>query len=149
MSDPRTEDVSSQHDQATQTPLEGASADGAWRYRTGEKPGEVVFWTDGGPEQSLELTGGPVLEVRELENAGEVLVRTERGQLAFQKARTKLDVRGLDDPEALVRLDNLDKRIALKSLARPLDPDGPLFIDYEDHVRQYAESDRHAVLVAR
>ena len=78
MSDPRTEDVSSQHDQATQTPLEGASADGAWRYRTGEKPGEVVFWTDGGPEQSLELTGGPVLEVRELENAGEVLVRTER-----------------------------------------------------------------------
>jgi coenzyme F420 hydrogenase subunit beta len=78
-----------------------------------------------------------------------VLVRTERGQLAFQKARTKLDVRGLDDPEALVRLDNLDKRIALKSLARPLDPDGPLFIDYEDHVRQYAESDRHAVLVAR
>jgi len=78
-----------------------------------------------------------------------VLVRTERGQLAFQKARSKLDVRGLDDPEALVRLDNLDKRIALKSLARPLDPDGPLFIDYEDHVRQYAESDRRPVLVAR
>ncbi len=78
-----------------------------------------------------------------------VLVRTERGQLAFQKARTKLDVRSLDDPAALVRLDNLDKRIALKALARPLDPDAPLFIDYEDHVRQYADTDRHAVLVPR
>jgi coenzyme F420 hydrogenase subunit beta len=78
-----------------------------------------------------------------------VLVRTERGRLAFQKSRTKLDVRGLDDPEALVRLDNLDKRIALRSLQRPLDPDAPLFIDYEEHVRSYTGSDRSPVLVSR
>ena len=67
-----------------------------------------------------------------------VLVRTERGRLAFEKARPRLDVRGLDDPAALVRLDNLDKRIALKALQRAFDPDGPMFIDYEDHVRNYA-----------
>ena len=30
-----------------------------------------------------------------------VLIRTERGRLAFQAARAKLDVRGLDDPAAL------------------------------------------------
>ena len=66
-----------------------------------------------------------------------VLVRTERGRLAFQQARAKLDVRGLDDPDALVRLDNLDKRIAVRSLQRKFDPDGPLFIDYEEHVRNY------------
>ncbi len=74
-----------------------------------------------------------------------VLVRTERGRLAFQSARSKLDVRGLDDPGALIRLDNLDKRIAARSLPRKFDPDGPMFIDYEEHVRNYAGSDRQPV----
>src|SRR6202034_3819620 len=78
-----------------------------------------------------------------------VLVRTERGQLAFQKARTKLDVRTLHAPAAPVLFDTPDKRFPLKALARPLDPDAPLFIDSEDHVRQYADTDRHAVLVPR
>jgi coenzyme F420 hydrogenase subunit beta len=78
-----------------------------------------------------------------------VLVRTERGRLAFQQARGKLDVRGLDDPEALVRLDNLDKRIAFRSLQRKFDPDAPLFIDYEEHVRTYDGTDRRPVVVRR
>jgi coenzyme F420 hydrogenase subunit beta len=64
-----------------------------------------------------------------------VLVRTERGRLAFQRARPRLDVRSLDDPDALLRLDALDKRIAFRSLERPFDPDAPLFIDYEEHLR--------------
>ena len=66
-----------------------------------------------------------------------VLIRTERGRLAFQAARAKLDVRGLDDPAALLRLDALDKKIANRSLQRKLDPDAPLFIDFEEHVRAY------------
>jgi hypothetical protein len=66
-----------------------------------------------------------------------VLIRTERGRLAFQAARSKLDVRGLDDPAALLRLDALDKKIADRSLQRKLDPDAPLFIDFEEHVRSY------------
>ena len=78
-----------------------------------------------------------------------MLVRSERGRLAFQQARTKLDVRDLDDPAALVRLDELDKRIALKSLERKFDPDAPLFIDYEEHVRNYEGTDRHPVVVIR
>jgi coenzyme F420 hydrogenase subunit beta len=78
-----------------------------------------------------------------------VLIRTERGRLAFQQARSKLDVRGLDDPAALVRLDELDKRIAFRSLERKFDPEAPLFIDYEEHVRNYEGTDRHPVDVKR
>ena len=78
-----------------------------------------------------------------------VLVRSERGRLAFQQARAALDVRGLDDPEALVRLDRLDKRTALSALRRTFDPDAPLFIDYEEHVRSYEETDRRPILSGR
>jgi coenzyme F420 hydrogenase subunit beta len=78
-----------------------------------------------------------------------VLVRTERGRLAFEQARGKLDIRDLDDPAALVRLDSLDKKIAFSALERKFDPDGPLFIDYEDHVRNYEGTARHPVLVRR
>jgi coenzyme F420 hydrogenase subunit beta len=78
-----------------------------------------------------------------------VLVRTERGRAAFDRARASLDVRGLDDPGALVRLDGLDRRIATRSLKRPFDPDGPLFVDYEEHVERYASSDRAPVVLAR
>jgi coenzyme F420 hydrogenase subunit beta len=78
-----------------------------------------------------------------------VLVRTERGRLAFQTARSRLDVRDLDDPAALVRLDELDKRIAFRSLQRKFDPDAPLFIDYEEHVRTYEGTDRRPVVIRR
>jgi coenzyme F420 hydrogenase subunit beta len=78
-----------------------------------------------------------------------VIVRTERGRAAFQAARAKLDVRGLDDPAALLRLDALDKKIANRSLQRKLDPDAPLFIDYEEHVRSYDGSDRQPVFIRR
>jgi coenzyme F420 hydrogenase subunit beta len=78
-----------------------------------------------------------------------VLIRTERGRLAFQAARSKLDVRGLDDPAALLRLDALDKKIANRSLQRKLDPDAPLFIDFEEHVRAYDGTDRQPVFIRR
>ncbi len=58
-------------------------------------------------------------------------------------------MRGLDDPDALIRLDNLDKRIALRSLQRKFDPDAPLFIDYEEHVRTYDGTDRQPVVIRR
>ncbi len=78
-----------------------------------------------------------------------ILVRTERGRQAFGAARAMLDVRDLDDPAALLRLDRLDKRIAERSLRRRFDPDAPLFIDYEDHVRHYQGTDRRPVLIRR
>ena len=51
-----------------------------------------------------------------------VIIRTERGRLAFQAARAKLDVRGLDDPAALLRLDALDKKIADRTPAAQARP---------------------------
>ena len=71
-----------------------------------------------------------------------VLVRTERGREALDNARGRLDFRELDSPEALVKLDAFDKRIAFASLRREFDPDAPLFIDYEEHLRTYGDTDR-------
>jgi coenzyme F420 hydrogenase subunit beta len=75
-----------------------------------------------------------------------VIVRTEVGRLAFDRARGRLDVRDLDDRQALVRLDNLDKRIAERTLQRKLDPDGPLFIDFAEHLNSYSGTDRAPVV---
>ena len=78
-----------------------------------------------------------------------VLVRTDAGRQAFERARGRLDVRTLDDPSALERLDALDKRVADRSLRRKLDPDGPMFIDYAEHVACYEGTDRAPVERAR
>ncbi|MGH9121606.1 MAG: Coenzyme F420 hydrogenase/dehydrogenase, beta subunit C-terminal domain, partial [Acidimicrobiales bacterium] len=78
-----------------------------------------------------------------------VLIRSEAGRLAFERARGKLDLRSLDDPEALLKLDRLDKRIAERSLQRKLDPDAPLFIDYAEHLATYEGTDRAPVVRER
>lgn len=74
-----------------------------------------------------------------------VLVRSEEGVMAFDSVREKLEMRDLDKPEALDKLDGLDKRIALKTLQREFDPDAPLFIDFEEHLENYRGTDRAPV----
>jgi coenzyme F420 hydrogenase subunit beta len=59
--------------------------------------------------------------------------------------RDRLEVRDVDRPQALEKLDALDKKIAFETLKRPFDPDAPLFIDYEEHLNNYAETDRAPV----
>ena len=71
-----------------------------------------------------------------------VLVRSEEGQAAFEHVRGSLLTRPLDKPQALDKLDALDKRVAFSSLKRVFDPDAPLFIDYEDHLNDYVGTDR-------
>ncbi|HZU80239.1 MAG TPA: Coenzyme F420 hydrogenase/dehydrogenase, beta subunit C-terminal domain [Acidimicrobiales bacterium] len=78
-----------------------------------------------------------------------MLIRTEAGLDAFNRARGRLDVRDLDDPEALLKLDRLDKRVAERSLQRKLDPDAPLFIDYAEHLSAYGGTDRAPVVRER
>ncbi len=78
-----------------------------------------------------DISVGSVGSLREWSS---VIVRTEAGRAALERARKRLDLRDLDDPDALVRLDELDKRKAERSQKRALDPDGPLFIDFEDHL---------------
>jgi coenzyme F420 hydrogenase subunit beta len=74
-----------------------------------------------------------------------VLIRTEEGLDAFSGVREKLLTRSLDKPQALDKLDALDKRVAFSSLERAFDPDAPLFIDYEEHLNNYAGTDRAPV----
>jgi len=74
-----------------------------------------------------------------------VLIRTEEGLDAFSCVREKLLTRSLDKPQALDKLDALDKRVAFSSLKRAFDPDAPLFIDYEEHLSNYAGTDRAPV----
>lgn len=74
-----------------------------------------------------------------------VILRTDEGLAAFEHVREKLELRELDKPEALDKLDALDKRVAFQSLKRAFDPAAPLFIDFEDHLENYAGTDRAPV----
>jgi coenzyme F420 hydrogenase subunit beta len=74
-----------------------------------------------------------------------VLVRSQEGLAAFDSVRDRLQLRPLDKPQALDKLDGLDKRVAFNSLKRAFDPDAPLFVDYEEHLNDYAGTDRAPV----
>ena len=74
-----------------------------------------------------------------------VLVWTEAGQTAFRQLAPRLDIRELDRPQAIEKLAALDRSVADAASRRAYDPYGPLFIDYAEHVRQYAGSDRAPV----
>ena len=50
-------------------------------------------------------------------------------------------------PAALVKLDACDKKIAVDTLQRKFDPDAPLFIDFDEHVRTYEGTDRRPVFI--
>jgi coenzyme F420 hydrogenase subunit beta len=74
-----------------------------------------------------------------------VLIWTDAGCSAFQHVAPRLEIRELDRPQAIEKLDALDKSVAFKNLQRSYDPNAPLFIDYEEHLREYAGTDRAPV----
>ncbi|HEX7101423.1 MAG TPA: Coenzyme F420 hydrogenase/dehydrogenase, beta subunit C-terminal domain [Nitrolancea sp.] len=74
-----------------------------------------------------------------------VLIRSEVGMAAFSQVRDQLEIRELDNPRALEKLNALDKRTAFGTLKRPFDPSAPLFIDYAEHLEYYDETDRAPV----
>jgi coenzyme F420 hydrogenase subunit beta len=74
-----------------------------------------------------------------------VLIWTETGSAAFQQVVPRLEVRELDKPQAIEKLDALDKSVAFKHMPRPYDPDAPLFIDFAEHLRHYDGTDRAPV----
>jgi coenzyme F420 hydrogenase subunit beta len=74
-----------------------------------------------------------------------LIVRTEAGVRALDAVRPELEIAEIDSPAALEKLDGLDKRIAAKSLQRPFDPEGPMFIDFAEHVTFYGGTDRAPV----
>ena len=96
--------------------------------------------------RSADLSVG---SVGAMDGWSSVLVRSERGRRAVDNARGRLDLRELDNPGALVKLDSFDKRVAIDSLRRTFDPDAPLFIDFAEHVTAYEDTDRAPVVTDR
>lgn len=74
-----------------------------------------------------------------------VLVRTEAGAAAFARVAGEVDLAEIERPEALHKLDALDRKVASQALQRPLEPDGSLFIDIEEHLAFYEGTDRAPV----
>jgi coenzyme F420 hydrogenase subunit beta len=74
-----------------------------------------------------------------------VLIWTDAGCRAFQHVAPRLEIRELDRPQAIEKLDALDKSVAFKHLQRSYDPNASLFIDYEEHLREFAGTDRAPV----
>jgi coenzyme F420 hydrogenase subunit beta len=74
-----------------------------------------------------------------------VLVRTPAGAAALALVEPELEIGLVDQPEALERLDAMDRKTALATMARPFDPDGPLFVDFEEHALWYGGTDRAPV----
>src|SRR5918998_3302454 len=70
-----------------------------------------------------------------------IVIRTEEGLEAFEHVRKKLELRELDKPQALDKLDTLNKRVAFNTLKRAFDPEAPMFIDFEEHLENYSGTD--------
>lgn len=77
-----------------------------------------------------------------------VIVRTEAGEAALEAVRSRLELKEIERPEALQKLENMDKKTAFASLPRPFDPDGPMFIDYAEHLAHYSGTDREPAWIA-
>ena len=75
-----------------------------------------------------------------------VLVRSAAGRHAIDRAGDRLELRELERPQALEKLEALDKKVAFEHLERPFDPDAPLFIDYAEHLRHYEGTERAPVV---
>ncbi len=71
-----------------------------------------------------------------------VLVRTEAGRDAWEAVTRALDVRPLEDLSPVVRAAARDRNRAVRSLARPFDPEGPLWTSYTEHLDLYAGGER-------
>lgn len=74
-----------------------------------------------------------------------VLVRTATGEKFFDLVSAHFETDALTRPESLEKLDRFDKKVAMEAMKRELDPEGPLFVDFEEHVAFYGGTDREPV----
>jgi coenzyme F420 hydrogenase subunit beta len=99
---------------------------------------ECTDFLGGAADLSVGSVGSP-------DGWSSVLVRSAAGKAAIARAQDRLELRDLERPQALEKLDALDKKIAFEHLERPFDPDAPLFIDYTEHLAGYDGTDRAPV----
>jgi coenzyme F420 hydrogenase subunit beta len=100
---------------------------------------ECTDFLGNGADLSVGSVGSP-------DGWSSVLVRSAAGMAALDRTRERLELVELERPEALEKLDALDKRVAFRTLERPYDPEAPLFIDYAEHLRHYEGTERAPVV---
>ena len=71
-----------------------------------------------------------------------LVVRTERGERAFQQATRALDTEPLDETGPLEKLAGWNRRRARQKLPREFDPEGSVGIDHAQHRTAYDDTDR-------
>ncbi len=74
-----------------------------------------------------------------------VLVRTARGEEAWEAVRDVLDWEPLDDLGPVALAARRNRRRALRHLRRTYAPEGPLWVGYREHLDAYAGTDRASV----
>lgn len=74
-----------------------------------------------------------------------VLIRTEQGKNAWNISKKSLEYRSMDTLNAVGRIEARNLQKAVKSLKRRFDPKAPLWIDYEEHLMNYVNTDRAPV----
>ncbi|WP_254612536.1 Coenzyme F420 hydrogenase/dehydrogenase, beta subunit C-terminal domain [Haloterrigena gelatinilytica] len=71
-----------------------------------------------------------------------VVVRTEAGRDAWERAAAGLEATAIDRPDTLERLADWTRRRAESTLPRAYDPEGSIGITYEAHREAYDGTDR-------
>ncbi len=71
-----------------------------------------------------------------------MLVRTDAGMDAWVRAAGAFDEVPLEDLEPIRRLAAKNLSRARRNLQREYDPDGPLWISYEEHLTDHEGTDR-------
>ena len=71
-----------------------------------------------------------------------VVVRTEAGAEAWAAASGALEASDDPDLEAVHNLERRGRRSATRKMDREFDPDAPLWINYQDHLLNYTDTDR-------
>ncbi|QGN07471.1 4Fe-4S dicluster domain-containing protein [Halorhabdus sp. CBA1104] len=92
--------------------------------------------------QTADLTVGTVGSPQ---GESTLLVRTERGTDAFERARDALEARALDDRGPIEQLADWNAGRAREAMARSFDPEGDVWISHATHRDAYDETDRAPV----
>jgi len=92
--------------------------------------------------QTADLTVGTVGSAQ---GESTVLVRTERGAAAFDRAEASLDARPLEALAPVEQLAQWNADRAREATARDIDPEGDLWIPYSAHREAYDDTDRAPV----
>jgi coenzyme F420 hydrogenase subunit beta len=128
------------------------------RFRAHDGTGRMIFETRIGALRHAALRGcdecadftGVLADIA-VGNVGSppgwttVLIRTEQGAAVWERARSVLEVRPLDNLRAVAEQATRNHARAVRALQRGYDPDGALWVRYSEHLAAYCGTERAPV----